>query len=64
MNQMVLPTILAAAGEADVSSAITAGFGEITTVILVIIGSAFTLTALVVGAVAGIGWIRRIGKSH
>lgn len=46
-----------------ISPLITSGFGEVTVVLLVIFGAAFTLTALVVAASAGIKWVRAIGKS-
>lgn len=47
----------------DITTLITTGFGDVTTVLLVIFGAAFTLTALVVAASAGIKWVRAIGKS-
>lgn len=53
----------ASADTEGVSTLITTGFAEVTTVLLVIFGAAFSLTALVVAAVAGIKWVRRIGKS-
>ena len=46
-----------------INTLITGGFAEVTTVLLVIFGAAFTLTALVVAASAGIKWVRAIGKS-
>lgn len=46
-----------------INALITGGFAEVTTVLLVIFGAAFTLTALTVAAAAGIKWVRRIGKS-
>ena len=45
-----------------IDALVTDGFAEITTVLLVIFAAAFTLTGLVVGARAGIAWVRRIGK--
>ena len=42
---------------------IESGFAQVTLVLLVIFGAAFTLTALTVAAAAGIKWVRRIGKS-
>ena len=50
-------------GTSGIETMISGGFSEVTTVLLVIFGAAFTLTALVVAASAGIKWVRSIGKS-
>lgn len=47
-----------------ISALITGGFADVTTVLLVIFGAAFTMTALVVAASAGIKWVRGVGKSR
>lgn len=46
----------------DISSTITGGFTALTTILLVVIGAAFTLAGLVIAARAGIKWLRSVGQ--
>lgn len=46
-----------------ITTLVTDGFADVTTVLLVVLGAAFTLVGLMVAAKAGIKWIRRIGQS-